>query len=181
MYMAKKGTENQSDMFGKVYKANPSYIKKSQQKALVKGKRSEELFKRITGATSGTFEQDTQEHTDVFYHGSSLDVKSYKACHKEGYVLVELKNGQGNAGWCSTKGADKIAFEFETYFIIVNNSDLRKLISSRIKSMKVLRKNNIPYSYTYALLGRAERKDVFVYIPKKHLIGLKHEKIRFNR
>lgn len=75
-------------------------------------------------------EQDFN-HIDFFVEGKSVDVKGLKDTHKEGKILLELKNVQGYDGWCSKSGPEWIAFDFGAFFLHVTNSDLIKLVKNK--------------------------------------------------
>lgn len=70
-------------------------------------------------------------HVDFFVEGKTVDVKGLKDTHKEGKILLELKNVQGKDGWCSKSGPEWIAFDFGAFFFHVKNSDLIKLIKKK--------------------------------------------------
>ena len=148
------------------------------QRNLSDGKKSEELFCDLSGAVKGT-QQEDYNHIDVHLDGLTYDVKSYKPCHAKGYVLLELRNVQGKAGWCSSKGADKIALQFEDSFWIIDTKRMFKwlqdtMIRLRTATMVVKRANSQHKKYgyegiLYKPLGRKGRKDVFVYVRKEDL------------
>ncbi len=146
--------------------------------------KSEDLFCELTGAVKGT-KQDDYNHIDVRVGNVTYDVKGLKGCHKKGYVLVELRNVQGKSGWCSPNGADKIAFQFQGEFVVVDNKALysyvqKKMIPKINNKKGVLRGSSLHKKYgfsniSYTLMGRNNRKDIFVYIPKEDLMELKEE------
>ena len=56
---------------------------------------------------------------------NSDDIKGFKKSHQEGFIVVEFKNVQGNAGSCSDgSGCEWIAFQFENCFWIVRKEEL---------------------------------------------------------
>lgn len=148
---------------------------------------SENLFCKITGAVKGS-KQDDYNHIDCRLNGKTYDVKGYKGCHKQGYVLIELKNVQGRSGWCSKDGADKIAFQFEKEFLVVDNIELYKFVRNKAienhnPRRPVWRENkvHIKYGYDgviYKCLGRKDRLDVFMYITKDDLVKLCKKKYK---
>ena len=145
---------------------------------------SEDLFCTITGAVKGS-RQDDFNHIDCRLDEKTYDVKGEKGCHKKGYVLVELKNVQGRSGWCSKDGADKVAFQFNDCFVVVDNMTLykfarQKAIETHDSKRPVWRENSVhkKYGYTsvlYKCLGRKGRKDVFMYITKDDLMSIKEK------
>lgn len=148
------------------------------QRNLAEGKQSEQLFCELSGAIKGT-QQEDYNHIDVHLDGLTYDVKSYKPCHSKGYVLLELKNVQGKPGWCSKSGADKIAFQFEKSFWILDTKRMLRwlqdtMIRLRTATMPIKRQNGLHKKYgyegvLYKPLGRSGRKDVFVYVRKSDL------------
>jgi hypothetical protein len=77
-----------------------------------------------------TNKQDMQ-HIDFIVAGKTVDVKGLKDTHKQGKILLEIKNVQGKDGWCSKSGPEWIAFDFGAFFLHVKNSDLIKLIDKK--------------------------------------------------
>ena len=53
---------------------------------------------------------DIYNHLDFFVDGKSFDVKGIKDSHRNGNLLLELKNVQGKVGWCN----DKVIVIFES-------------------------------------------------------------------
>ena len=158
--------------------------KQMQDRQYEHAQKSEDLFCELTGAVKGT-KQDDYNHIDVRVGNVTYDVKGLKGCHKKGYVLVELRNVQGKSGWCSPNGADKIAFQFQGEFVVVDNKALysyvqKKMIPKINNKKGVLRGSSLHKKYgfsniSYTLMGRNNRKDIFVYIPKEDLMELKEE------
>jgi hypothetical protein len=156
--------------------------KDGQQEMLSKGKESEELFFKLSGAKAGT-QYDDYNHIDAYLKDITVDVKGLKRSHINGYVLVEITNVQGKLGWCSTKGADKIAFQFHGSFVLVDNRKLhalavRRMIKHRRSNMPVMRVDSAARKYgydqiLYKPIGRKGRKDVFLYITKDDLMSIK--------
>lgn len=148
------------------------------QRNLREGKESEQLFCDLSGAIKGT-QQEDYNHIDVHLDGLTYDVKSFKPCHAKGYVLLELRNVQGKPGWCSKQGADKIAFQFEKSFWIIDTQRMLRwlqdtMIRLKTATMPVKRQNGLHKKYgyegvIYKPLGRSGRKDVFVYVRKDDL------------
>lgn len=67
-------------------------------------------------------------HIDFMVNdNNSYDVKGLKDSHKNGNILLELKNVQGKIGWCNNQNTPQwIAFDFGGFFLCCNNSDLYK-------------------------------------------------------
>jgi hypothetical protein len=161
-----------------------SYYKDKQQERFKKGKESERLFCELSGAKAGT-QHDDYNHIDAYLNEITVDVKGLKRSHMNGYVLVEITNVQGKLGWCSTKGADKIAFQFHGSFVLVDNRKLhalvvRRMIKNRRANMPVMRIDSAARKYgydqiLYKPIGRKGRKDVFIYITKEDLMELKEK------
>ena len=159
-------------------------FKAIQKKQYEKAQQSEQLFCKITGAVKGT-KQDDYNHIDARIGDVTYDIKGIKDCHSKGYVLVEFRNVKGDAGWCGSHGADKIAFQFHGEFVVVDNRVLYKYVQKKmipkINNKKgVLRGNSLHKKYgfstiAYTLMGRNDRKDIFIYMPKEDLMELKEE------
>jgi hypothetical protein len=153
----------------------------NQLSELDKARESENLFCELSGAKRGT-QQDDFNHVDCWLDGVSHDVKGNKRSNGKGYVLVELKNVNGKSGWCSRSGADKIAFQFDDEFVIVDNKKLYSFAKSKViehhnPKRPVWRENGIDYKHGYSTicykaLGRKKRLDVFIYVKKQDVIDL---------
>lgn len=75
-----------------------------------------------------TSSKDDINHVDFFVDGVTFDVKGLKNSHRNGLILLELKNVQGKLGWCNSSGSPEfIAFDFGLFFLCVKNSDLFSL------------------------------------------------------
>lgn len=155
---------------------------KKQQVDLALGKRAEDLFCALTGATKGSKHDDMVNHTDVWLDGKSYDVKMVKHSTSSGYVLVELKNVQGKEGWCSKRGADKIAFKGSKGFAVVDTLKLlslvtKKMIAHDTATMKPIRvasaHKKLGYeAILYKPVQRPNRKDLFVYIKQEDIMPI---------
>jgi len=146
---------------------------------LRRGRQWEQLFCELTGATKGTFNEDVNQHTDVWLEGASVDVKGLKRSHKKGNVLLEFKNVQGYDGWCSPSGADKLAFLFPDGFYMLDTLAVAKRWSQYVYHNcegKIDRRNGLcSNKQLYQLVGRKGRKDVFTYIKKSDLLQDNYE------
>jgi len=75
-----------------------------------------------------TSSKDDINHVDFVVDGKTFDVKGLKDSHRNGLILLELKNVQGKLGWCNPSGSPEfIAFDFGLFFLCVKNSDLFNL------------------------------------------------------
>lgn len=121
---------------------NKQEIKDRQQERYKRGHDAEEAFalafktKNPEGLLKrATKQQDMFDHIDWFAGEHSYDVKSLKKRRAKDntvdstIVWIEFKNVRGNLGWLYGK-AQRIAFELEDEFIIVNREDLRKVAES---------------------------------------------------
>ena len=143
----------------------------------------EQLFRALTGAKQGTFEEDLS-HIDCFWNGKAVDVKGLKPMHKKGYVLIEMINIWGTTGWCAKNSkAEYIAFQFPKYFIIVLKKDLRELtimLCPPFDKDQVHRENFVkPSDALYQWIGRQNKKDIFTYITLEDLKTINHEILEY--
>lgn len=159
-----------------------SKLTQKQQEYLKLGEHYEKLFINATGAEPRRSKNEDFQHIDCWLDGKSVDVKGWRSCQQEGYVLIEFTNVLGRAGWCSDKSADKIAFYFPEGFYVVDTLELKSLAQRKCLANpsnfggKVYRANKVGASAgLYLLAGREGRKDVFTYITKDDLLSLKHE------
>jgi hypothetical protein len=134
------------------------------------------LFLFLTDARESTLEED-KRHIDCFWDGKKVDVKGFKPSHQNGYVVVEVINGYGYAGWCSLQSeAEAIAFQFSDHFMVIDKLLLRELVillCPVYHPSKVNRANFIsPEDGLYQWCGREGRKDVFTYLTVEDLEGL---------
>jgi len=143
------------------------------------GADGEKAFQQLFNARDSTDGEDIN-HIDFFTHLGKIDVKGEKYCHKKGYVLVELLNVIGRAGWASKESkADHIAFLFPDGFYIVSKDDLRLVTIDLCPKFEgeesVLRKNKVSAEAgLYQWIGRENRKDVFTYIKQSDLYKMIH-------
>jgi hypothetical protein len=140
---------------------------------------SESLFMFLTDAVESTLEED-KRHIDCTWDGKKVDVKGYKPSHEKGYVVVEVVNNYGYAGWCSLQSeAEIIAFQFQDHFMIVDKLMLRELVillCPVYHSSKVIRSNFIqPEEGLYQWCGREGRQDVYTYLTVEDLEGINPE------
>ena len=102
-----------------------------------------------------TDKQDIQ-HIDFIVDGKTVDVKGLKDTHKEGKILLELKNVQGKDGWCSSSGPFWISFDFGAFFLHVENADLIKLIKKKCDLTQEVSKISDALYKTYSRKGRLD-------------------------
>lgn len=107
-----------------------------------------------------TDKQDMQ-HIDFVVEGKTVDVKGLKDTHKEGKILLELKNVQGNDGWCSLSGPDFVGFDFGAFFLHVKNADLIKLIK---KKCDLTQKASKISDALYKSYSRKDRDDLMTVV-----------------
>lgn len=152
-----------------VFYPDLSYSKKQ----YFKGRKAEHLFCKLTGAEDACSSIDASEHTDAILDGKSYDIKGLRRSHKKGYILVEFSNVAGNLGWCNDKGLpDKIAFQFPEGFLVVDNAKLYQLSKKVLINKPLERRNGIPCTQAYRLLGRKDRLDEFMYLRKEDIMPI---------
>lgn len=100
-------------------------------------------------------------HIDFFVDGKSIDVKGLKDTHREGKIVLEIKNVQGNDGWCSASGPEWVAFDFGAFFFHVKNKDLIKLIA---KKCDLTKKVNKISEALYKSYSRKDRNDLMTVV-----------------
>jgi hypothetical protein len=92
----------------------------------------------------------------------TFDVKGLKDSHKNGNILLELKNVQGKKGWCNDQNTPEwIAFDFGIFFVCAKNTHLyeltKKICNLRSKVSKA--KDCLYKGYT-----RKDRKDLMTMV-----------------
>ena len=107
-----------------------------------------------------TDKQDMQ-HIDFVVEGKTVDVKGLKDTHKEGKILLELKNVQGKDGWCSKSGPQYVAFDFGAFFFHVKNTDLIKLIKKKCDLAQKVSKIS---DALYKSYSRKDREDLMTVV-----------------
>ena len=106
-------------------------------------------------------EDDIKNHTDFIVDEIGFDVKGLKQTQKEGKILLEINNVQGNMGWCNDKNKPAfIAFDYGSFFLCVKNEDLYKFAMTCDLEDKVGHiKDSLYKGYT-----RKKRKDLMTTI-----------------
>lgn len=133
-------------------------------------------------------EQNMFDHIDFFVDGISYDVKSLKkVSHKDASVnsniiWIEYRNTRGNDGWIYAKKLDRLAFELEDKFILVD----RKKLKDRAESLTIKKYLGRPVAYhlhtrrfteeQYNRIGH-ECRDILTYIYLSDIIDLIIEEI----
>jgi hypothetical protein len=100
--------------------------------------------------------QDMKQHIDFIVDGRTVDVKGMKDTHKLGQILLELKNVQGNDGWCSVSGPQEIAFDFGAFFFHAKTTDLIKLVKKKCDLEKKVYKAKDALYKAYTRSGRLD-------------------------
>jgi hypothetical protein len=127
-----------------------------------------------------TKRQNIYDHIDFFIekndHKISFDVKAKKRVSRHGsytndFIWIELTNVNGFNGWINGI-QDFIAFEFDSFFIIVKREILREFVYSIIDF-------DMPYVFSakdalHRLYQRKGRKDCITIITYNDLIKLNH-------
>ena len=135
------------------------------------GKKGEENFRLACKLNNLQYVEATDKenikHVDFYVLGLGVDVKGYKNAHKDGFLIVEFRNVNGNAGSCSEKSnADLLAFQFEDYFLIVRKDELLNYCRKEVKNEYVSEFKDC-YKKLYT---RKDRKDLMT---KLHVSDLK--------
>lgn len=109
-------------------------------------------------------------HIDfIVNEDSSYDVKGLKDSHKNGNILLELKNVQGKIGWCNNKNTPEwIAFDFGIFFVCVKNDQLFTLAEKKcdLKDKVTKAKDCLYKAYT-----RKDRKDLMTMVRLSDVLG----------
>lgn len=121
--------------------------------------------------TKSSKEDNIKGHIDFYVNNRGVDVKGFKDSHSKGFVVIEFKNVQGNAGWCSDESkAEYIAFEMIDYFIMVKNKELLDYCRANVCN---------EYSDKFDLVGcykklysRKNRSDLMTVLKTKDLFNL---------
>jgi hypothetical protein len=128
------------------------------------------------------------KHVDFIIAGNiKIDVKGYKRSHEMGYAIIEVKNVQGKAGWCSESSeADMIAFNMGMFYHIVPKKWLLNFVRGKYKKQKdksiVTASKMPPYQdLLYKLYQRQERQDLMMVIETADLYQCPHYWLWRNR
>lgn len=120
-----------------------------------------------------TSKLDMYNHTDFVVNNVKFDVKGLKNSHKQGRLLLEIKNVQGKTGWCNSKSSPEyIAFDFGGFFLCVLNSHLYQFVT---KNCDLKNKVNKVEDSLYKGYTRKDRQDLTTTILLKDaLINCEH-------
>ena len=146
------------------------------KKSIEEGLQGEKRFKNIIesfglAAREASFKENVHQHIDFFIKGKterlvgfgfSVDVKARKRRSRgsdeydDEYTWIEFKNVQGKKGWLYGE-ADKIAFEVEEGFLLVDKEELVRWCEKKVDLKKSVRN---PYSAIYKVYTRKGREDL---------------------
>ena len=130
-----------------------------------------------------SFKENVHQHIDFFVRGKteklkdfkfSVDVKARKRKSRSSdeyddeYTWVEFKNVKGRKGWLYGD-ADKIAFETEGGFVMVDREELAKWCEEKVDFKKAVRN---PYSAIYKVYTRKGREDLISRIKTEDIRNL---------
>jgi hypothetical protein len=144
--------------------------------SIEEGLQGEKRFKNIIEsfglvARESSFKENVHDHIDFFIKGKtetligfkfSVDVKARKRKSRDSdeyddeYTWIEFKNVQGKRGWLYGK-ADKIAFEVDKGFLMVDREELVKWCEKKVDLKKSVR---TPYAAIYKVYTRKGREDL---------------------
>ena len=156
--------------------------------SIEEGEQGEKRFKKIIESfgllvREASFKENVHQHIDFFVEGKtdklrdfkfSVDVKARKRTSRgsneydEEYTWVEFKNVQGRKGWLYGE-ADKIAFEVEKGFLMVDREDLVKWCEEKVDFKKSVR---TAASAIYKVYTRKGRDDLITRIKTKDIRDL---------
>ncbi len=101
-------------------------------------------------------------HVDFIVNNMTFDVKGLKDSHKQGKIILELKNVQGAQGWCNAKGTPEwLAFDFGAFFVCVKNTDLYTCVKKLCNLKETTSKAK---DCLYKAYSRTDRKDLLTMI-----------------
>jgi|TARA_R110000824_G_scaffold356208_2_gene543412 hypothetical protein len=156
--------------------------------SIKEGEQGEKRFKNIIEsfgllAREASFKENVHDHIDFFVNGEteklkdfkfSVDVKARKRKSRgsdrydDEYTWIEFKNVQGKKGWLYGK-ADKIAFEVEDGFLMIDREELVKWCEEKVDFKKSVR---TAASATYKVYTRKGRDDLITRIKTEDIRNL---------
>ena len=134
-----------------------------------RGKKSEDLFKELMEdlgyiVNEATREENIKDHIDFYLKNNklnksfSVDVKAQKKTNRsdskvnDEWLWIEFKNVRGSLGWLQGK-ADKIAFERQIDFLMVDREKLKEFAFRKVENVDVDRASDAKYKF-YSRRGR---------------------------
>ena len=158
------------------------------KRSIEEGLQGEKRFRAIIesfglSAKEASFKENVHDHIDFFVKGEteklsdfgfSVDVKARKRKSRgsdeydDEYAWVEFKNVQGKKGWLYGK-ADKIAFEIESGFLMVDRAELVKWCEEKVDFTRFARK---AHTAIYKVYTRKGREDLISRIKIEDVRGL---------
>jgi len=134
-----------------------------------RGKESEDLFKESMQdlgyiVNEATREENIKDHIDFYLKNNklnksfSVDVKAQKKTNRSDskvngeWLWIEFKNVRGSLGWLQGK-ADKIAFERQIDFLMVDREKLKEFAFRKVENVDVDRASDAKYKF-YSRKGR---------------------------
>ena len=134
-----------------------------------RGKESEDLFKELMEnlgyiVNKATREENIKDHIDFYLKNNklnksfSVDVKAQKKTNRsdskvnDEWLWIEFKNVRGSLGWLQGK-ADKIAFERQIDFLMVDREKLKEFAFRKVENVDVDRASDAKYKF-YSRKGR---------------------------
>ena len=158
--------------------------------SIQEGNNGEKRFKRIIESfgllvREASFKENVHQHIDFFIKGNknsetldrfqfSVDVKARKRKSRSSdeyddeYTWVEFKNVQGKKGWLYGE-ADKIAFEVDEGFLMVDRGELVKWCEEKVDFKKSVQN---PYAAIYKVYTRKGRNDLITRIKTEDIRSL---------
>ena len=154
--------------------SSASHIKKSYQTGQSGQRRFYDSCKALGHDIKQANKRQDIAHIDFFLNGETVDVKGLKDEHKNGRVILELKNVQGKDGWCSEKSSKWIAFDFGGFFLVAKTIDLIDLVKSKcdLNNLVPRLKDALYAGYT-----RKDRSDLITIVKIQDVLNNCHHKI----
>jgi hypothetical protein len=110
-------------------------------------------------------------HVDFIINGNqTVDVKGIKDSHKQGMVVLEIKNVQGKDGWCSEIGPEWIAFDFGAFFLHAKTKNLIEVVKQKCNLKKKVTK---AMESLYCGYTRRDRQDLITMIKLSDILETK--------
>lgn len=111
-----------------------------------------------------------RKHIDFIVNGKSFDVKGIKNSHKNGEILLEIKNVQGELGWCNNKNSPEyIAFDFGAFFLCVKNTDMFEMVTNICDLKNKVSKIG---DALYKSYQRKDRKDLTTLVKLQDVLNM---------